>query len=206
MNVRPITEQDRAQISAEIRAAESRTAGEIYVVIDREAHAYWAVPMLWASLIALLMPWPLHLLTYWATTTILVTQVLTFVAVSLLASHPALHFRLVPRFLAADRARRMAQAQFMAHGVHLTENRTGVLIYVAIVDRRVEIVADAGINSKVAQSEWDELADQVANSARVNRLLDGLLLGVRRAGILLAEHFPRSIDDRNELPDSVVEI
>ena len=100
----------------------------------------------------------------------------------------------------------MAQAQFMAHGVHLTEHRTGVLIYVAIVDRRVEIVADAGINSKVAQSEWDKLAAQLASAARADRLLDGLLATVNRAGNILATHFPRALDDRNELSDRVVEI
>jgi len=206
MSMHSMTEEDRSRIAAEIKAAEARTAGEIYVVIDREVHAYRVVPVLWASLIALIAPWPLHLLTYWTTTTILVAQVLTFVVVTIIASHPAFHLALVPRFLAAERARNAARAQFMAHGVHLTENRTGVLIYVALTDRCVEIVADAGINNKVSQSEWDLLADQVAQAARANQMLEGLLVSIRRAGLLLEQHFPAAADDRNELPDHVVEI
>jgi putative membrane protein len=206
MSIGPLTEHDRACISAEIKAAEALTAGEIYVVINRENEPYRAVSILWGSLVALVIPWPLHLLTYWPTTNILVAQVLAFVFVSVLISHPAVHYRFVPRALSAERARKNAIAQFMAHGIHLTENRTGVLIYVALVDRCVEVVADAGINSKVAQSEWDELAAHIIRAARAEQLLHGILTAIKYAGTLLARHFPTSPNDRNELPDHVVEI
>jgi len=108
--------------------------------------------------------------------------------------------------IAAAATRKTALAQFMAHGVHLAENRTGVLIFVALADRRVEIVADAGINSKVDQSAWDELAQDVVQAARAGALTDGLVTAVQRAGKLLARHFPPAPLDRNELPDRVVEI
>ena len=94
----------------------------------------------------------------------------------------------------------------MAHGVHLTEARTGVLIYVALADRRVEIVADAGIHSKVDQSAWDELAHDVTAAARDGCLVDGVVKAVSRAGALLAAYFPHRPNDRNELSDRVVEI
>jgi putative membrane protein len=95
---------------------------------------------------------------------------------------------------------------FFAHGVHLTQARTGVLIYVALLQRQVEIVADAGIHGKVAQSAWDELAGAVTDAAREGRLADGIVDAVRRAGVLLAAHFPPKPDDVNELSDRVVEI
>ena len=108
--------------------------------------------------------------------------------------------------LAEDLARRAAQALFLAHGLHLTESRTGLLIYVALFDRRVEIVTDAGIDSKVDQFVWDELAQEIAGAARRDDLSSGLIAAVRRAGTLLAQHCPRAPDDRNELPDRVVVI
>jgi putative membrane protein len=201
-----LTEADRARLVEAIRAAEAHTSGEIYVVVARDAGEFRFVPVLCGALAALVLPWPLHLLTYWPTSIILVLQALTFVAIALVTSHPSLRHRLVPASIAADAAREAALAQFMAHGVHLTEKRTGVLIYVALANRRVEVVADAGIHRKVEQSAWDEIAQDVVQAARAGALTDGLARAVQRAGDLLALHFPPAPLDRNELPDRVVEI
>jgi putative membrane protein len=199
-----LTDADQARISAAVHAAESATSGEIYVVIAETAGAFRFVPVLWAALLALVVPWPLLLLTRWAADTVLAAQALVFVAAALLASHPALHRRLVPTAIAADATRRAALASFMAQGVHLTENRTGVLIYVALAERRVEIVADAMINNCVEQRVWDELAETVVSAARRGALADGIIGAVERAGAILTQHVPRRHDDCNELSDRVV--
>ena len=200
------TDADRARLMDAIRAAEAGTSGEIYVVVAREADEFRLVPVLWAALVALLVPWPMYLLTYWPLGTILLVQAFTFVTISLIGSHPALRHRIVPVSIAADATRKAALALFMAHGVHLTEARTGVLIFVALAERRVEIVADQGIDSKVDQSAWDGLARDVVQAARAGAIADGIVTAVQRAGRLLAQHCPRSAGDRNELPDRVVEI
>ena len=197
---------DRVRISQAIRAAEANTAGEIYVVIARAADDYRFVPILWAALIALLAPWPLHVLTDLSVGTILLVQAATFVWIAVAASHPAIRYRIVPSPIAAEAARKAAEGLFVAHGVHQTEARTGILIYVALAERRVEIVADAGINAKVEQAAWGELAGEIVAAARAKALVDGIIAAVRRAGSLLAAHFPHRPDDRNELPDRVVEI
>jgi putative membrane protein len=201
-----LSDADRTRIADAIRAAEAKTAGEIYVIVADSAGEFRFVPVLWAALIALVEPWPLHLLTSWSTTVILLLQVVTFALTALAVSHPALRHRLVPRSIAAATSRKTAQALFMTHGLHLTEQRTGVLIYVALADRRVEIVADAGINRKVAQTDWDDVARDVVEAADKGALSDGLVAAVQRAGALLARHFPPAPQDRNELPDRVVEI
>jgi putative membrane protein len=206
MPVATFTDADRARLTDAIRAAEAHTSGEIYVVVAREAGEFRFVPVLWAALTALVLPWPLHLVTSWPTTIILLLQVLTFVAIALVTSHTPLRHRLVPTSIAANAARKTALAQFMAHGVHLTEKRTGVLIYVALANRRVEVVADAGIHRKVDQAAWDEIAQDVVQAARAGALADGLAHAVQRAGRLLAQHCPPAPRDRNELPDRVVEI
>ena len=201
-----LTETDRAQIRDAIRAAEVTTAGEIYVVVANEAAEFRSIPVLWAAIIALIVPWPLYLLTDLASGIILLLQVLTFVVVATVASHNSIRHLLVPPSIAAAAARKAAQAQFMAHGVHLTAERTGILIYVALADRRVEIVADDGINRKVAQSELDHLAENVVAAARSATLAQGLVTAVNNAGTLLSTHFPPTATNPNELPDRVVEI
>jgi putative membrane protein len=199
-------EAERLRIQAAITAAEVHTAGEIYVVISRETADFRCVPALWAAVIALLSPWPLHLLTSWSTTVILIIQAGIFVAVATVASLPSLRRWVVPGGLGADATRREATAQFLAHGIHLTEARTGVLIYVALQDRRVEIVADDGIHAKVGQSDWDSLARDIVVAAGRGQLTDGVVSAVARAGDILSRHFPPQEHDINEIPDRVVEI
>ena len=201
-----VSQDECARISDAVRSAEANTAGEIYVVIAKEADDFRFVPLLWAGLIALLMPWPLHLLTYWPTWLILLLQAIVFVTVALVGSHPFIRHHIVPGPIAASTARRSAEALFMAHGVHLTQSRTGLLIYVALADRRVEIVTDVGISSKVSQHTWDKLAQDVAEAARKNSLIEGLIGAVARAGILLSQHCPQGSVNPNELSDRVVQI
>jgi putative membrane protein len=162
--------------------------------------------VIWAALAALLLPWPLHLLTDLSITTILMLQTALFVCLSLLLSHPRIRRRIVPGAIAAERTRRQAYEQFLAHGVHLTEDRTGVLIYVTPIDQRVEIVADVGIHSKVGQAAWEELAEEISGAARQAHLVDGIVNAVRKAGAILALHFPPTAANPNELSDRMVEI
>jgi putative membrane protein len=197
---------DHARIAEAIAAAESETAGEIYVVVARQADDYRLVPVLWAVLLALLIPWPLHLATDLSTTAILLIQGVSFVLAASFLAHPRLRPMIVPANIACAAVRNAAQAQFFAHGVHLTAERTGVLIYVALAEHCVEIVADDVIDAKVDQTEWKALADEIVAAARQDRLADGLAAAIHRAGALLREHFPRRADDKNELPDRVVEI
>jgi putative membrane protein len=201
-----LSKRERTRIAEAIRAAEANTAGEIYVVVAGEAAEFRSIAVLWAAIVAIIVPWPLYLLTNLESGTILLLQVFAFVLIATLASHNLIRHRLVPPSIAAAAARKAAQAQFMAHGVHLTADRTGILIYVALADRRVEIVADDGINKRVSQSELDELAREVVVAARSGTLADGLVSAVLGAGKLLSLHFPPSATNPNELPDRVVEI
>ena len=206
MTANLITELDRQRIISAIKDAEARTAGEIYVVIDRERHEHAAASFLIAGVAALLVGWPAYLLTSWSTPMILLVQAATFTVISVAGSCPPLHHLFVLPSFAADHARRTAETQFMAHGIHLTEARTGVLVYVGLVDHRVEIVADAGINNKVSQEEWNKMARELESAARQDKLPEGIVRVVARAGELLASHFPVLSGDRNELADRVVEI
>lgn len=201
-----LTNEDCRRISAAIQSAEEKTSGEIYVVIDRQEHGYPVVPVLWGVVLALLIAWPLYFFTYVQPAVIFLLQTVTFVTVAVTASIAPLHHMLVPDIFRACRAREAAEALFKAHGLHLTTERTGVLIYTALSDRRVEIVADENIDSKLRQSNWDELAQEVVSAARAGRLADGLISTIRRAGDLLALHFPATLTNPNELTDRVVEI
>jgi putative membrane protein len=201
-----LTASDHAALAEAIRAAESTTAGEIYVVVDRGADEFRLVPVLWAACLALLLPWPLVFLTTLPITLVLLAQVALFVVSALVLSWPVLRARLVPPGLADDAAERNARAMFLAHGVHLTEARTGVLIYLSLAPRRIVVLADAGIHARVEEGAWDAMVARIAREAHQGRPVPGLQSAIAEAGALLSRHFPRKAMDRNELPDRVVEI
>jgi hypothetical protein len=83
-----------------------------------------------------------------------------------------------------------------------TEENSGILIYVQLVDRRVEILADRGIAARVPQAEWDAVCREMEASFRNDEWRRGALQAVARAGELLTKHFPAGGDNPNELPDA----
>jgi putative membrane protein len=194
------------RVSTAIEAAEKKTAGEIFVVVAAHADEYRLIPVLWASIAALVLIWPLAHFTPLSVPTLLLVQAAIFLGWCIALTPDAIRLRVIPGPLAAATVEKAAREQFLGHGVHLTTARTGVLIYAALAERRVEVVADDGIAAKVEQAEWDAIAAVIIAAAREKKLADGLVRAVEQAGVLLARHFPPAKNDRDELPNRVVEL
>jgi len=101
-------------------------------------------------------------------------------------------------------ARQRATDLFGRLGVWDTEENSGVLIYVQLVDRQVEILADRGIAAKVPQPEWDAICRSMEAAFKDGDYRGGALVAIRRAGELLTAHFPAGEKNPNELPDQPV--
>lgn len=101
-------------------------------------------------------------------------------------------------------SRQRAVEVFADLGVWDTEEDNGVLIYVLLADRRVEILADRGFGSRVDPDEWAKVCRQMEREFAANRFDSGALEGVRAVGALLERSFPAMSGDANELPDSPV--
>lgn len=85
-----------------------------------------------------------------------------------------------------------------------TEENNGVLIYVLLADRDVEIVADRGIDRGVGHAAWEAICHRMEQLFREDRHVDALVEGIREVSALMAERFPGGGDDRNEIPDRPV--
>jgi uncharacterized membrane protein len=99
-----------------------------------------------------------------------------------------------------DRAREL----FAQLGVWNTEENTGVLVYVCLADRRVEVVADRGITARVPEGDWQAICRAMEANFREGRFEAGALAGIRAISDELARHFPATGENRNELPDRPV--
>ena len=109
---------------------------------------------------------------------------------------PVLHLK--------DSPRQRAQQVFAQLGVWDTEENTGVLVYVQLVDRAIEIVADRGIAARVAQSEWAAVCRAMEDRFRRREYLEGSLEAIEAVTRILERHFPARGTNPNELPDKPV--
>lgn len=100
--------------------------------------------------------------------------------------------------------RRRALQVFGHLGVWDTEGNNGVLIYVLVADRDVEIVADRAIAARVPQAEWDAVCREMESHFRAGRFAEGSEAGIAGIARLLAGHFPGGAGDRDEQPNRAV--
>lgn len=101
-------------------------------------------------------------------------------------------------------SRKRAEELFASLKVWDTEHNSGVLIYVQLVSRHIDIVADRGIARRLEQAEWDAVCRAMEKAFRAGRYEEGALEAIERCTALLARHFPPSDGNRNELPDRPV--
>ena len=207
-----ISAADHLRITAAIREAETRTSGEIFAVVAHTSDDYTYVAGFFAAFWALMLGLATAIGLWWAAVPVsplpfAASQVAGFAVVAaFLAAFPRLRMWAVPRTLAYRRASANAVRQFLAHNIHTTSERSGVLLFVSLAERYAEVVADEGINSHVAQGEWDAMVAELVESARSGRLADGFITAIERSGALLAVHFPPEPEGRNELDDRLVEL
>jgi len=228
-----LSPEDHRRINAAIAEAETRTAGEIFCIVQRHASEYRDTPLAWAAALALVGPAvliPFGFSAAWfdwvpglggwtaghasaaegsAAQTLIyyaVVQAAVFLLAAAIISIRPLRTALTPGALKRERAHRAALEQFLAKGLHLTEGRTGVLIFASLGDRQAEVIADEGIYKKVKPEVWNEALSKLTAGMKAGQPADGFIGAIGLCGAVLAEHFPPGSQNPNEVPDTLVEI
>jgi putative membrane protein len=195
-----ISAEDYQAIASAIHTAEQRTCGQLVCVLAHASSNYAHIPLLWASALALILPWPLIYFTQWSVQWIFAAQIVAFLVFAMLLSWMPLRMALVPRAVRRARAHHTALEQFVVRRVSHTAKRTGVLIFVSLAERYARIIADEGIAAKVQNSEWQAAIDALIGHTRDGRIAAGFVAAVERCGAVLAEHAPPD-GSSNALPD-----
>lgn len=107
------------------------------------------------------------------------------------------------KLLPLQTPRKQAMRVFHQLAMDQTKDRTGVLLYVTIQERRFEIVADRGVDSLVKQATWENIARSIRERIQEKGLAAGICSGVDQIGEILASHLPRKEDDVDELANQV---
>jgi putative membrane protein len=221
-----LSESEQQQVADAVAAAEANTAGEIVTIVADRSDGYSDVALAWAVIVAFLalavysafsgfylakIDWALGNWQHeWtvreALTAALIGTIAKFIGMMLLQLIPALKFWLVPPPIKSHRVHHRAVDFFRVGAERRTTGRTGILIYLSMREHRAEIVADAAINSKVAPEVWGKAMEAMLHHIKRGEVGAGMASAVGEVGKVLAEHFPRAADDRNELPDRPIEI
>ncbi len=98
-----------------------------------------------------------------------------------------------------------ARAQFEKLGMMRTRERNGVLIFLAPRVQKFAVIGDQGVHEKCGDPFWQALTEAMRTYFQAQNFTDAVVHAIQEAGQLLAQHFPRRPDDRNELPNTVLE-
>ncbi len=117
---------------------------------------------------------------------------------------PGFDRKFVPKAVITRNVHRRALVHFTESGAVNTRDRTGILFFLSLRERRVEIIADEGINSKVKPEDWEGILNNLIAAIRKGQPAEGLEKAIMDCSEILERHFPVKNDDVNELPDGIV--
>lgn len=211
------SDDDRARIADAIHAAEAETSGEIVPYIAARSAPYEAISwragvlgaLLMLTLVVLARAIPLGLPALLTADATMLVLVLAGGASSayMATSVPAL----IRRFAGAARmeaaVHQRALQAFVEEEVFATRDRTGVLLFVSLLEHRIEVVADAGIYQTVDAETWSDVAARIRSGIEEGALAQGFIDGIEQCGAILREHglqpTSNDADNADELPSRI---
>ena len=221
-----LSEADHARVTEAVARAERASDGEIVTIVAPRSDSYHDVSLHYAVLLMLLVPiwfaavpqswidWAIGAFLGWnfepgrrfVMLYLFAKMAGAFLAVRLLLAWMPLRMALTPAATKTRRVRRRAVELFRAGTEKRTKGRTGILLYLSLLEHRAEIVADEAIHSQVEPDVWGEAMAVLVDEVKAGRTGEGMALAVEKIGAVLARCLPPTLDNPNELPDRLIEL
>lgn len=201
--------EDVAKIEAAIEQAEKNTTGEIVpMVVSRCSHIGHVPYMMMALMVAIFLSIALFISRMdW----FLVNDLWLILGsiMAMVLGYGFAHLDSVTRFCIPQddqwhQVDRRAELEFFEAGLQKTDGRTGILLFVSILEKRAVVLADKGISAKLPADTWNGIVQKLVDSVGHGKMEDGLSLAIARCGEILTEHFPVGAGGRNELLDHLI--
>ena len=207
-----LTPAEREDITRAVREAEGLTSGEIVPMIVSSSAPY---PMA-AVTGGVVLAFPLALLLtspvatyFWFDPRNMWLFLALFVPIYLIAHQAVKRIPLLKRLFVSkmqmeEEVREAAVTAFFSEKLYKTKDENGILLFVSVLERKVWILADAGINAKIDRDRWQGLVELITRGIRDGRQAEALCEAIRQVGDILKEHFPLQPGDINELRDLII--
>lgn len=199
-----ITEEEASRLERAVQQAESRTSAEIVLMVRRSATDYAAVETMAAAIASLALPAALLPFTSIPALVIWIAQLLLFAALAILLPMVSAGRWFVGRGRVVRDVEATARAEFFAHGLRRTSRRGAVLVFVAMREHVVDVIADDGASAAVDDGTWADVAAMLAARIRDGDVVGGLEATAGRIADLLAEKLPPDDGSGDELPNLIV--
>ena len=200
------TAEEKERLKATTHEVESRTIGEIVIMVVDHSDHYIEAEVLGSVLFGSLLSLVLTVLFFHA-------SLWFYIPLSFLFFFPFwflfIKVEVLKKLFIGSRRKEeavslRAERAFFERGLYKTRKNTGVLFFLSLLERKVWVLADKGIHEKMDQGTLNRFANEVSRGIKEGRACDALSQAIQEIGILLARHFPITPDDTNELPDDVV--
>jgi putative membrane protein len=200
-----LTSEEQERLAQLIGQVERTTAGEIVAVVLHKSASYGSYRIATAALLALLGTSAGHLTWPWLSAMeLLGAQALLGILLYWLLGWPALLRCITPRAVQRRAVSDRVKLLFIERGVTETRDRSGVLILLSALERRVEILGDRGIHEHLGDDTWRSMVSELTHAIGNGKAADGLAKIIERLGSELSAKFPARPDDTNELPNRIV--
>lgn len=214
-----LNKDDIKTISSSVKQAESKTSGEIATAIIKESYNYAIYELIFAVIVGLIyfitmiffvgnieqwlsnMFWDSsvsYIIMFYGFSTFIVMTLFYFIG-----NISSIDRIIVSKKIQERKVKERAIRHFMESGVYNTKDRTGILIFISVLEHRVELFADRGISEKISEEKWQEIVDHIILGIKKKKITEHLIDAIEDCGEILAKHFPIQSDDENELKDNI---
>jgi putative membrane protein len=207
-----LTPAERDKVTEAVHKAERLTSGEIVPMVISSSYHY---PM--AAVkggVCLAFPLSLLLMTplaafFWFDSRDMWLFLALFVPLYLAAHQAVMRIPWLKRLFVSEvqieeEVREAAMTAFYAEKLYKTKDENGILLFISVFERKVWILADAGINAKIDQGRWKGLVELITTGVKDGRQCEAICEAIRQVGDILKEHFPIQPGDSDELRDLII--
>ena len=202
-----LSEEDKQKIIKAVEDAEKKTSGEIVPMVVSSSYHYPVSNILGALVSSIIIALIIIFLTgnenLWFFLGIFMAGFIFFHEI-IKRIHPLKRLFITEREI-NEEVEEAAITAFFKRGLSNTKEKTGVLIFISIFERKVWILADSGINEKVGHSRWKEVVEIIIEGIKKKRQGDSIVKAITIVGNILTEHFPIRPDDIDELDNLIVD-
>ena len=207
-----LTESERQRIRETVEAAESQTSGEIVPMVVSTSYHYPMANVLGGALfgfVAAIVLTPIIGHHFWLGGSnmwvFIGLSAVLFTIFHIIIKRVAWLKRIfISRKEMEEEVNEAALTSFYREGLNRTRDKTGILVFISVLERRVCVLADEGINKKVHEGQWDEMVAMIIDGIKHKRQAEAVCDAIEKMAALLKEHFPVREDDRDELENLIV--
>ncbi len=217
-----LTEEEKQKIQLAVEKAEKKTSGEIVPYLVQQSDVYWEAffkSSLFFNIFTILFFFTIYelqnfgILSIWSkwNNFLTISHMSISIFIATIFGFVICYIPFIKRFFTGkytieNRVYKRAMQAFLEKEVFKTKNRTGVLIFISLLEHRVVVLGDSGINQKVSKEDWEEIVRIVIEGIKNKTFVSGIIKAIEKSGELLEKSgLAISKEDINELPDSITE-